>query len=1101
MFDADSDASIAEFIDKYISCQLPDEKTDPELHNIVKEVQSHSRNHTKSCKKGQKHCRFGFPKPPVRSTFITRPPPEDEESTKGRARTKLKSIWDSLHDPAVSVKTTDELLADCNMTYDEFHSCLQLMSDNSAVMMRRDPKDCWINCYNPLLLRAWNANMDIQYVLNPYSCVMYILSYITKAEHEMSEYLKCVVKDSCHENASDLEQMKQIMQAYSKNREVSVQEAVTRACSLKLKSCSRNVVFIPTDDNALKMSLPMAQLEARDPDSDNIWMTGLIEKYKARPATPEFEGMCMADFVSKYRVVYGSEKDGKNVIPLEGNMGFIQKRTRGKDAVICYARFSEKKDPEKCYGSLLKVYIPFRSERQFKIRPFLSYANFYHFANIRLPGSESVRRVWEIVEENRDRYEMESDAIEAAINDFVEVGPIEDAWANFAPNSELIRVEALADRQAGDPSEDNEQDDVPEFRKKTDRQTAVPLVECPALSSTELRQMYQSLNQTQAAVFYKIRDWALRYVNGHKPDQFFYFVTGGAGTGKSHLIKCIYNEVTKILRRLPALHEEEDISTPTVLLTSFTGTAAFNISGSTHSILKLPKNLKPPYQGLGNSLDEIRIFLKRLQVIVIDEVSMVSKELFAYVDLRLQQIKGRKKPFGGVSILCVGDFFQLSPVGKTKALCVFEENTVDIWRDNFQIITLTEIMRQKDDAAFAEMLNRLRVKKKEEPLLDGDRALLASRTFAEKSECPLDVLHIFPTNKEVHMHNNVVLSLLCDNVIYVDAEDHIKDERTGRMAKQKTPCKGRKGDLPDTLLLSEGARVVITRNLDTSDGLVNGSFGKISRIIKKVDPSGKAYVDSIGLEFDSPTAGLKHRQQGDNIVYIERVEERSMKKGLVRRQFPLKLAYASTAHKVQGATSTSAVVSLKRVFEAGMAYVALSRTTSLQGLDIIEYDEKRIYCNEEVLDSLESMPKADIGDVMPLLKHAKTSAHGSLTVIHHNVEGLLCHIDDVKKHHEMFLGDILCFTETHLFGSAIPQQLQLNGYNMFCRNRQVSYSSFSQLASQKGGGVAIYAKNHIQCHTLQYVSGVTDLEFLAVKITSRSSCYIQATGLQDHGFQ
>lgn len=233
------------------------------------------------------------------------------------------------------------------MTYDELHSYLHLMSDNSAVMMRRNPKDCWINCYNPHLLKAWNANMDIQYILNPYSCIMYMLSYITKAEHEMSEYLKCIVKDTSHENASGLEQMKQVMQAYSKNREVSAQEVVTCVCSLKLKSCSRSVIFIPTDDNALKMRLPRKHLETRDPDSDNICMTGLMENYKARPATPEFEGMCMEDFACKYRLVYGRQKDGKNVIAFQDEMGFIQERSKGTDAVIRYAHFLEKKDPEK----------------------------------------------------------------------------------------------------------------------------------------------------------------------------------------------------------------------------------------------------------------------------------------------------------------------------------------------------------------------------------------------------------------------------------------------------------------------------------------------------------------------------------------------------------------------------------------------------------------------------------------------------------------------------------------------------------------------------------------------------------------------------------
>lgn len=238
-------------------------------------------------------------------------------------------------------------------------------------------------------------------------------------------------------------------------------------------------------------------------------MTGLPEKYKARPSTAEFKGMCMADFASNYRVVYGTQKQGKNVIPLQNDMGFIQKRTKGKAAVIRYARFSEQKDPEKYYGTLLKVFVPFKSEIQFKVPPFNSYQGFYSNACIKLPGSESMTPVFEIVKDNRKRFEKECDAVERAIEDFAEMGPIEDAWANFAPNSELIRIEALSECRPGERIEDEEQDDVPEFIRNSDGGTAVPLVECPVLSSREQRQMYQSLNQTQAAVFYKMRETGL----------------------------------------------------------------------------------------------------------------------------------------------------------------------------------------------------------------------------------------------------------------------------------------------------------------------------------------------------------------------------------------------------------------------------------------------------------------------------------------------------------------------------------------------------------------------------------------------------------------
>ncbi|RXN32197.1 replicase helicase endonuclease [Labeo rohita] len=525
------------------------------------------------------------------------------------------------------------------------------------------------------------------------------------------------------------------------------------------------------------------------------------------------------------------------------------------------------------------------------------------------------------------------------------------------------------------------------------------------------------------------------------------------------------------------------------------GTAAFNISGKTlHCLLKLPRSLKPPYQGLGNSLDEMRADLSNAHILIIDEISMVSKQLFAYVNWRLQQIKGNQKPFGGLSILAVGDFFQLPPLGRAKPLCVYEDHVLDFWKDNFQMITLTQIMRQRDDLAYAELLNRLRVKQKHTKVTDTDKCMLEDVIRSSPEECLIDALHIYATNKEVDNHNTEAISSRFSDVINIDAHDYKKDPRTGEMKRQAAPFKGDKRDLIDTLQIAIGARVMLTRNIDVEDGLVNGTFGQVAKITTQTQ-GGVLVVQLIGLHLDNVTAGQKHCNKApdgdDNIVYIERSEESLKKKGTVRRQFPMKLAFACTIHKVQGMTTDCAVVSLKHIFEPGMAYVALSRTTSLSGLHITDFDEKKIFCDPEISASLENMPKADFHNVQPILHIVQDPKMSSaLKIIHHNTEGLECHVEDLKCHHELLLADVLCLTETHLSGSAVPAYLHLDGYTMYKRNRHASYTNYVHLANKNGGGVAIYVKNSFQVSPLMYIQNVTDLEYLVLKIEAPKQALI-----------
>ncbi|XP_061131579.1 ATP-dependent DNA helicase PIF1-like [Syngnathus typhle] len=409
---------------------------------------------------------------------------------------------------------------------------------------------------------------------------------------------------------------------------------------------------------------------------------------------------------------------------------------------------------------------------------------------------------------------------------------------------------------------------------------------------------------------------------------------------------------------------------------------------------------------------------------------MVSKDLFAYVNARLKQIKGINLPFGGMSVLAVGDFFQLPPVRQSKPLCVYDPTRLDHWRDDFKKITLTAIMRQKDDVAFAELLNRLRVKEKSDELSEMDRALLATRWMAITLRCW-----------------NCFIRTLC---------------RLTRMTTRKT------------------------KELAEWQGLCNGMFAKV---VKLVNYPNEARVQKLGLELDH----VSNTARAANPVYIDRLEEKLNKAGVTRRQFPIKLAFACTIHKVQGMTTSQAAVSLKGVFEHGMGYVALSRVTSLSGLHILHMDERRLHANPQITAALAEMAEDSLESVMPLL-HVMPSVDRAnhLVVVHHNTEGLSCHVQDIVSHHELLFADVLCFTETHLQGSVADGRACLEGYTMFCRNRSDSYTNCPDLATKRGGGVGICVKSHIAAHEKKYVQGVTDIEFVVVKLEDPLNVLIAA---------
>lgn len=424
-----------------------------------------------------------------------------------------------------------------------------------------------------------------------------------------------------------------------------------------------------------------------------------------------------------------------------------------------------------------------------------------------------------------------------------------------------------------------------------------------------------------------------------------------------------------------------------------------------------------------------------------------------------------------MSVLAFGDFYQLPPV-KGKPLFI-NDCYFDLWNDSFKLVNLTEIMRQKEDKQFAELLNRCRIKKKKEHLSTGDRELLLSR----ENDNAVDALHIFPTNAQVNEFNAQALASLCSNngtePIVLKAEDNVKQKYSPRGTNKANAVKNQFRLLKE-LQICVGARIMLIYNIDITDGLVNGAFGTVTRLID-VKSGNTTEIKFIEVSFDNKRVGkrLGTKVNNENRVIIERVEEMVGKDGnIFRKQFPLKLAWACSVHKVQGLTVCKAVVSLKKIFQPGQAYVALSRVTSLEGLTLQDFNEKSIYSNPNVQESLDTMPNFLTAD--------KELIQNRLTILYHNIEGLHNHSEDLRITLKCRRIDFICLVETWVTNE-MTTNAELDCFSAVHQVRRNSYTSDNVIQTQAKGGVCVFRNIERQLQYERIILPIDNLEYIAFK--------------------
>lgn len=374
------------------------------------------------------------------------------------------------------------------------------------------------------------------------------------------------------------------------------------------------------------------------------------------------------------------------------------------------------------------------------------------------------------------------------------------------------------------------------------------------------------LNQEQLEVLYKIN-------NGKN-----ILITGSAGVGKSFLIDYIIDR-----------YNHRNIG-----LSAMTGCAAILIHGSTvHSYLGI---------GLGHESVELlllkvksnkRVYkkLKYLDILIIDEISMLDSALFDKIDSLLQLIRCNTRPFGGIQVILVGDLFQLPPI--QNHYCFLSHK----WDDaEFNTFLLKRNMRQTN-AQFQEMLERLRWGKCSDEDFNALSAL-------KNTEFPEHILptRLYPKNVDV---------------------DSINKKELEKLLEGKEPMKYQ------TLEICKYAQVILTYNIDLPAGLVNGARGYVINYT----PAEILVKFQNGLERWITYVSIKNRDGKEHTF------------------MPLKLAWALSIHKSQGMTIDALEVDLgQNIFTYGQAYTALSRAKTMESIKIINLSKSAFRVSPAVVD-------------------------------------------------------------------------------------------------------------------------------------------------------
>ena len=1002
-----------------------------------------------------------------------------------------------------------QLLEKAEVAPSDYIEALSWSRAGYSVHLKRDLDEIYINSYNPEWLRAWDGNIDIQPCFDFFGIITYVTEYFMKDDTGTMELLKQVLEnnpdDSTKEKmkkiASTFLSHRQIGEAEAffkllpdlklKNSNVSCQWLPLGRKEDRYKRMKK------ADENQTE-NTHLIKLEG----VEGLWyeQPDILSKYTRRD--DQLEKICFSHYgkmirsggkreqiestdnggldEENYEDNLDSDEDQQDddeeedpntkfhyiITEHDGPAELIPNYTKLKDplpkenplqykrsfpAALRFHKVNQDNKPHKYFLSELMLYIHFRDEEQ-EFRP---------------NDPDLIERIYK---ENYDKIQRIKSKVMEHLHDVEEARHYVEETNKILDLTKIaVGLDAAAEQSNAECQEEIEElhpdyvhldtDNVDEQAENAGQhQNIYRTIDLPDIKT--LKEKTRQLDSFQRNVI----DIGVKYAKdiikaqrefNPNPAPPLVIVHGGAGAGKSHAINSLSEWFQYILQR-----PGDDINCPYVIKTAFTGAAASLIEGMTlHSAFGFDFGNKH-YSLSDKTRDARKNILKNLKMIVIDEISMVKADMLYQLDLRLQEIKEKiGSPFGGVSIFCFGDILQLQPVcGKfifdrpsnTAFYLTFE---LDSRWHKFSVLNLEINHRQGKDRDYAEMLNRVREGKQTESDINTLKDRIRPYGHSDLDEVSL---YIVCKKKECARINTEYLNRLPGDEIIVQATHFQQAQKKYKPSICKKEGTVGNSSFMDSLRLKLGCKVILIHNIDTSDGLTNGQLGRLIGSITTEDGKTSKFI----VQFKNERVGRKSRSNNQaftakypNGTVIEKVSfsyslskkasTASAKATLI--QFPLKVAHAITAHKIQGQTipkPLKVALDISSIFDDAQAHVMLSRVEEFEQIYILEsLPEDKIRASAKALAELEEMNRRSINN-NPTPWREDNENYIKIAAL--NCMNLENNYEDIVSDNTLKESSIIAFFETWLDQKSI---LNINGYK----------AHFNSIGP--GKGIAIYMKN------------------------------------------